>query len=236
MAAPVEVDCARLSESGPRDGSENAGDGRGEDDRSRAGIEPTRVALTLFSRRADWTAAVRLPLVNRPGCAIIRPMLQTILPARRRPRRRAGSGAGAPASGRMLLAVMAGLLAVSPRPRRRGPADEARLRAAHPGQRPDGDPLRGPFHADRPPADGLPRRVEERTARPHRFAHLFEHMMFKGSQNVALRLASHVDLPGGGATATPIRPRTPRPSSRRFRRRICRWSSGWSGPDGHAPD
>ena len=49
----------------------------------------------------------------------------------------------------------------------------------------------------------IPRRLEERAAGPHRFAHLFEHLMFQGSRNVAQdQHQSFIASVGGESNAT----------------------------------
>ena len=109
-------------------------------------------------------------------------MLQTILPAVRR--RRGGSGARFPTPGRMLLVVLAGLLAVSStldgavRPT---PLDYE-MHTLDNGLR----VVLSEDHSTPIVHLQMVYHVGSKNERPGRtgFAHLFEHMMFKGSKNV----------------------------------------------------
>ena len=66
-----------------------------------------------------------------------------------------------------------------------GPAAEAAIPDHDAPERAPRDPLRGSLDADRARLGGVSRRLEERARRgAPGFAHLFEHMMFKGSRNV----------------------------------------------------
>ena len=110
-------------------------------------------------------------------------MPQTILPAIRR-RRRGGSGASSPGSGRLLLVVLAGLIAVSStldgavRPTK----VDYEMHTLDNGLK----VILSEDHSTPIVHLQMVYHVGSKNERPGRtgFAHLFEHMMFKGSKNV----------------------------------------------------
>ena len=89
-------------------------------------------------------------------------------------------------------------------------------------ERPDGGAVRGSLDADRPPADLVSRRLEERAAGPHRLRAPVRAHDVQGLEERRARGAHARCSRRSAARATPTRPRTRRCSGRRCRRSTCR--------------
>ena len=81
--------------------------------------------------------------------------------------------------------------------RDRGTTAEAGLSAPHPGQRPDGDPVRGSLHPDRASPARLPGGLEERATRADRVRASLRTHDVQGIAQCRTRLPSDLDLPRG---------------------------------------